>query len=115
MEASDHGETAFAVVYDIAASWQDYHLVREAGPEVPVPGLILHAAGPTQDGFRTIDVWASEEAWQAYRPRLRHVFDYLAEPPVVREMRVGHLTPAVVTHAVVTHAVVAPGAHTLAG
>lgn len=97
MEASAHGEVAFAVVYDIAASWQDYHLVREAGLEGSVPGLILHAAGPTQDGFRTIDVWASEDAWQAYRPRLRHIFDHLAEPPVVRELRVGHLAPGAPT------------------
>ncbi|MBA3339251.1 MAG: hypothetical protein H0T54_05825 [Geodermatophilaceae bacterium] len=94
MEPSDLGETAFAVVYDIAASWQDYHLVREAGLQDSVPGLILHAAGPTQDGFRTIDVWASEGAWEAYRPRLRHVFDHLAEPPVVRELHIGHLTSA---------------------
>ncbi len=92
MDFRDQGEEAFAVVYDIAASWQDYHLIREAGPEDSVPGLILHAAGPTQDGFRTIDVWASEDAWQAYRPRLRHVFDDLAEPPVVRELHIGHLT-----------------------
>lgn len=96
MESSDPGETAFAVVYDIAASWQDYHLIREAGLENSVPGLILHAAGPTQDGFRTIDVWASEGAWQAYRPRLRHVFDDLAEPPVVRELHIGHLSSALV-------------------
>ena len=105
MDPSDPDETAFAVVYDIAASWQDYHRVREAGLENSVPGLILHAAGPTQDGFRTIDVWASEDAWQAYRPRLRHVFDDLAEPPVVREMRIGHLT----------HALVAPGSPSVVG
>ncbi len=96
MDFRDQGEKAFAVVYDIAASWQDYHLIREAGPEDSVPGLILHAAGPTQDGFRTIDVWASEDAWQAYRPRLRHVFDDLAEPPVVRELHIGHLTAGLV-------------------
>lgn len=94
MESSESVETAFAVVYDIAASWEDYHLVREAGLEDSVPGLILHAAGPTQDGFRTIDVWASEGAWHAYRPRLGHAFDHLAEPPVVRELRIGHLIPA---------------------
>lgn len=108
MEPRDPEETAVAVVYDIAASWQDYHLIRGAGLEDPVPGLILHAAGPTQDGFRTIDVWASEQAWQAYRPRLRNVFDHLAEPPVVREMRIGHLA-----HALVAPAVIAPDAPTL--
>ena len=33
----------------------------------PVPeGLILHAAGPTDEGFRIIALWECEEAWQRF-------------------------------------------------
>ena len=91
MDSSEPASSAFAVVYDVAASWQDYHLIGQAVGGPSVPGLILHAAGPTQDGFRTIDVWASEADWLSYRPRLRTAFDDLAEPPVIREMHIGHL------------------------
>lgn len=91
MDSSDPVGTAFAVVHDVAASWQDYSLIRRAVLGPTVAGLILHAAGQTQDGFRTIDVWASEDDWQSYRPRLGHAFDHLAVPPVVRELHIGHL------------------------
>ncbi len=94
MDSREPAGSAFAVVYDVAASWQDYHLIRQAVVGPSVPGLILHAAGPTQDGFRTIDVWASEEAWHVYRPRLGSAFEGLAEPPVVRELHIGHLVSA---------------------
>ena len=56
-----------------------------------MPGLILQAAGPTQDGLRTIDVWACEADWHRHRPRLAHAFDDLVVPPVVRELQIGHL------------------------
>jgi hypothetical protein len=29
-------------------------------------GSLFHAAGPTEDGYRAIDVWVSEEAFKAY-------------------------------------------------
>lgn len=99
MDPPDSGASAFAVVHDVAASWQDYHLIRQhLVPQtirgISLPGLILHAAGPTQDGFRTIDVWDCEAAWVAYRARLAHAFDDLAVPPVVRELHIGHLISA---------------------
>ncbi len=91
MDHTEPGGTAFAVVYDVAATWEDYQLIRQAVLGSAVPGLILHAAGPTHDGFRTIDVWSTEDDWTSYRPRLGHAFDHLAVPPVVRELRIGHL------------------------
>lgn len=94
MDHSDPEGRPFAVVHDIAASWQDYHLIAEAALGTAAPGLILHAAGPTQDGLRMIDVWTSEGAWSGYRPRLAHAFADLSVPPVVRELRVGHLISA---------------------
>lgn len=91
MDASDPDCTAFAVVCDVAATWHDYHPIRRAVDGSAVSGLILHAAGPTDEGFRTIDVWACEDAWHRYRLRLGQAFDHLAMPPAVRELRVGHL------------------------
>lgn len=32
----------------------------------PVDGILSHAAGPTDDGWRVIDVWESEEAFQRF-------------------------------------------------
>jgi len=32
----------------------------------PTDGILLHIAGPTEDGWRVIDVWESEEAFQRF-------------------------------------------------
>jgi hypothetical protein len=51
----------------VATSWEQYQGLA-AGLVEPLPdGLILHAAGPTDEGVRIIDVWASEDAWERYR------------------------------------------------
>jgi hypothetical protein len=56
---------AYAVVQDVPASWTDYEAL--AGIAGPTPkGLILHVAGPTDEGFRTIEVWESREACDLY-------------------------------------------------
>jgi hypothetical protein len=80
---------AFAVVCDIAASWEAYaETVGEAAP-----GLVLHAAGPTDDGVRTIDVWESELAWDRHRRACtqRSSRADLVEVPVIRALQVRHL------------------------
>jgi len=80
---------ALAIVTDVAATWDDYvprHLVGGT-----VPGLILHVAGPTDDGVRMITVWATAEAWHRYRDSVSQPFDGLVVPPVVRQLKVGHL------------------------
>lgn len=82
---------AHAMVVDIAATWEDYHLVRRAIGEASPAGLLLHAAGATDDGFRLIDVWESEDAWPAYHRLLMRAFDDLSVTPSVRLLRVGHL------------------------
>jgi hypothetical protein len=94
MDASDLPEMAFAVVHDVAATWDDYRRVRSAVDDAAGAGLIMHAAGPTDDGFRTIDVWDSEGAWLRFRDLLSRAFDDLAIPPVVRELHLGHLISA---------------------
>ncbi len=65
---------AYAVVRDVAASWEQYQCVAAAMGEPAPAGLILHVAGPTEEGFRTIDLWESEQAWETFRSsRLQEV------------------------------------------
>jgi hypothetical protein len=60
---------AYALVQDLPLSWERYerfarHLVD------PVPeGLLLHLAGPTDEGFRVIDIWDSERSSRAPQAR----------------------------------------------
>jgi hypothetical protein len=60
----------YALVGDIAASWERYaglvRLLRHAPS-----GLLLHVAGPTDEGFRIIEVWESEDAWRRFEPDLQ--------------------------------------------
>lgn len=83
---ADGADSAVAIVTDIAAAWDDYASRHAFG--VAVPGLILYVAGPTDEGVRTITVWASAAAWHAARAQVRDNFDELAVPPVVRELHV---------------------------
>ena len=34
--------------------------------DLPVPGLITHAAGPTENGWVVVDVWESQEAFEKF-------------------------------------------------
>jgi hypothetical protein len=56
----------YALVEDVAASWETYEPVAAGLERSLPPGLILHAAGRTDEGFRSIEVWASEQAWRSY-------------------------------------------------
>jgi hypothetical protein len=89
--------TPFAVVHDIAASWHAHGPIARAVDEVPAEGLLLHAAGPTDEGFRTIDVWADESAWLRHRDRWRELLGDLQSAPVVRDMQLRHLSPSLGT------------------
>ena len=84
---------SYVVVEDVAASWEHYQRFAEAlaGP-VPA-GLIVHAAGPTEEGFRIVGVWESEEAWQRFlADRLGEATGTDAEvPPVSRPLRPAHI------------------------
>ena len=60
---------AIAVVQDYPGLWQDDYdaLRRELGLErTPPPGLVVHAAGPTVDGWRVVEVWESFETHDDY-------------------------------------------------
>ena len=59
----------YVTVEDVAATWEQYERSLAALVD-PVPaGLILHAAGKTDEGYRIVDVWESEAAWERFRSR----------------------------------------------
>ena len=61
---------SYVVVEDVAASWERYGRIADALSESAPAGLILHAAGPTDEGFRIVGVWESEEAWRSFATQL---------------------------------------------
>lgn len=87
----------YAFVEDIAASWQGYERFAAALEGPPPEGLLLHAAGPTDEGFRIIAVWESEEAWERFRSeRLGPEAEQVARvPPVFRALHATHLVRGV--------------------
>jgi hypothetical protein len=58
---------AYAVIRDFALSWEQYQQITAPLLD-PLPcGLLVHVAGPTDEGYRVIDIWESELAWTAFR------------------------------------------------
>jgi len=58
-----------AVVEDVPASW-DFYLQRVAALEGRIPvGLLAHVAGPTDEGFRVIEIWRTRTSWERFRNR----------------------------------------------
>jgi hypothetical protein len=87
----------YAFVEDIAASWEHYAAFA-AALDGPAPeGLLLHAAGPTDEGFRIIGVWESEAAWDRFRKdRLGGEAEFVGEvPTTVRVLRPAHVVRGV--------------------
>jgi hypothetical protein len=87
---------AYAFVQDIASSWQQYERVAAGMTDPPLSGLILHLAGPTDEGVRIIDVWENEDAYKHFEAeRLQPAMAALDGPsrpePVFRDLRPGHL------------------------
>jgi hypothetical protein len=84
---------SYVVVEDFAATWEHYRRFAEALAGPTPAGLIVHAAGPTEEGYRIVGVWESEEA------RQRFVTDRLGDdtgadaevPPVVRPLQAAHV------------------------
>jgi hypothetical protein len=87
---------AYAVVQDIASSWENYERGAARLSEPAPAGLIVHLAGPTDEGFRVIAVWESEAAWQAFRAeRLQPAIAALGGPsqpePTFRDLHGAHV------------------------
>jgi len=57
----------------------------ESPSDWPVPGLLSHAAGQGANGFRVVDVWESEEAFERFGEELAPIMEALGiegEPDV---------------------------------
>jgi len=87
---------AYACVQDVASSWEQYERVTSGLVDPAPPGLILHVAGPTDEGFRIIDVWETQEAWERFQlERVAPAIAALGGParpePTFRELHSVHL------------------------
>jgi hypothetical protein len=82
----------YAVVCDVPASWDHYSVVAAALEGEAPEGLVVHVAGPTDEGFRMIDVWESEAAWLRFRAdRLAPLSEGLLHPPIARALELAHV------------------------
>ena len=60
---------AIGVIFQAQGTTQaQYDQVRQQvlPDNQPAPGMIAHAAGPSENGFCVIEVWESQEAAQAF-------------------------------------------------
>jgi hypothetical protein len=85
---------SYALVHDVPASWEDYRGIARSLERLP-PGLLLHVAGPTDEGIRIIEVWESEVAWRQFAPdfelALSTVDPDVGPRRVVRDLRAVHV------------------------
>jgi hypothetical protein len=86
----------YAFVQDVASSWEQYRPFAAALVEPAPRGLILHVAGPTDEGFRIIDVWESERAWDNFRvqlllPAIAALNGPLHPEPTFRDLHPAHV------------------------
>jgi hypothetical protein len=86
----------YAFVQDIASSWEQYERVAARLTEPAPGGLIVHLAGPTDEGFRVIDVWENQHAFRRFQSERLHLA--VAAPggparpePTFRELHAAHL------------------------
>ena len=89
----------YASVLDIAASWQHYQRLAAPLLAPPPAGLILHLAGPTDEGIRIIDIWESPQAWQQFhshrlQPALAALDAPLRPELTFRDLHTAHLIGA---------------------
>lgn len=70
-------------VTDLPATWADYEPPRGLFGAV-AHGLLVFVAGPTQEGIRTVELWASRDDWL----QARFDSEYVAQDmgPAVREL-----------------------------
>lgn len=57
----------YAVVQDVAASWERYEQLAAGLNEPPPLGLILYLAGATDEGVRIVAIWDDEASWERFR------------------------------------------------
>jgi hypothetical protein len=86
----------YAFVQDISASWHLYEQVRAKLADPAPLGLIIHVAGPTDEGFRIIAIWESEQAWDDFQtgtiaPALAALGGAARPEPIFRDLHPRHL------------------------
>ena len=82
---------SYVVVEDVAASWEQYQRFADALAGPAPAGLVVHAAGPTDEGFRIVAVWESEEAWQRFTERVSSAEATSAPLEVLRTLHPAHV------------------------
>jgi hypothetical protein len=82
---------SYVIVEDVAASWEQYGQFAAALAGPAPAGLIVHAAGPTDEGFRIVALWESEEAWSRFAESVGSAQASPAPPQVVRALRPEHV------------------------
>ncbi|MGH3129048.1 MAG: hypothetical protein ACRDPX_14095 [Gaiellaceae bacterium] len=86
---------SYAVVEDVAASWESFERFAADFERSKPEGLILHASGRTDEGIRIIEVWESEEAWHRFAEASEHSAGrFSLAPRHLRELRPTHLVIA---------------------
>lgn len=85
----------YALVSDIPVSWQTYKKIAASALDNIPTGLIIHAAGPTDEGVRIIDVWETEQAYKSFQEQqLQPLLAPRVDPTAVsvfRDLHVQHL------------------------
>lgn len=56
----------------------------------PVGGILSHVAGPTDEGWRVVDVWESEEAFQRFGEVIGPVLQEVGFPGTPEVYRAHH-------------------------
>ena len=88
-----------AVLHEIAGGTQeDYEKVVQelVGRPLkqlsdwPVEGVLCHIAGPTESGWRVVDVWESEEAFKRFGEKLLPAFEAAGVPVTPPEVYPAH-------------------------
>ena len=58
---------SYAFVQDVPATWDTYREIAETLSTDRPEGLVVHAAGRTDEGFRMIGIWDSRGACDRFR------------------------------------------------
>lgn len=85
---------SYALIEDVPASWDGYAVIERRLGERP-PGLVVHVAGPTDEGFRIIEVWESEADWLRFAREMElaigSIDPFVVRRTVIRDLRGRHL------------------------
>jgi hypothetical protein len=82
---------SYVVVEDVAASWEQYQRFADALAGPAPAGLVVHTAGPTDEGFRIVAVWESEQAWRRFAKQVRPAEASPAPLEVFRALHPAHV------------------------